>query len=628
MTRIYFALLLMCALVAPTLVGCGGGSSQGDPPPGPGPQPPPASNITVAVTPSTGSVTIGQTLQFTAKVSNTTNTGVTWKVNGVAGGNASVGTISSTGMFTAPGKVPSGSTSITATSVADSTKSASVNVAVNGFSGMLRWHNDLAGTGQNQSETALTTSTLNQNTFGKKATYQLDDQSFTQPLFVSSVPFPGAGSKDAVYVATASNTVYAFDATGQASGPFWQKNLTPSNAHVVDGNSTAGGQGGPITPNVGVTGTPVIDGSSGTLYVVAVSQVNGVHRHQLHALDITTGNEKFGGPVDIKATVPGTGAGSNNGQVTFDATLEMQRSALTLVNGVVYIAWASYQDFGNYHGWVMGYDASTLKQVRVWNATPDGTKGGIWMSGAPLTADSSGNLYLVVGNGTFDVDKGGKDYGDSIVKLTPNGGGFTVSDYFTPFDQANLAAADIDVGSSGLTLLLNQGLGVNAGKAGKIYLVDLNGMGGFHSGSDSQIVQSIGGAVGTGPDDLDYSTAAYWNGNVYYVGDMDTVKQFQLSNGKLSTSPISSSNSYGYPGANMSISSNGNSNGILWVIEASGQNVLHAYDATDVGTELYNSTQAGSRDHFGTAVRFTVPTIVNGRVYVAGQNFTIFGQLP
>jgi len=629
MTRIYFSLLLMCALVVPTLVGCGGGVSQGTPPPGPDPQPPPpASNITVAVTPSTGSVTIGQTLQFKATVSNATNTGVTWKVNGVTGGNASVGTISSTGMFTAPGKVPSGSTSITATSVADSTKSASVNVAVNGFSGMLRWHNDLAGTGQNQAETALTTSNVNQNSFGKKATYQLDDQSFTQPLFVSNVPFPGAGSHDAVYVATENNTVYAFDAKGQASGPFWQKTLTPAGAHVVDGNSTAGGQGGPITPNVGITGTPVIDGSSGTLYVVAVSQVNGVHRHQLHALDITTGNEKFGGPVDITASVPGTGAGSNNGQVSFDATLELQRSALTLVNGVVYIAWASYQDFGNYHGWVMGYDASTLKQVRVWNATPDGSKGGIWMSGAPLTADSSGNLYLVVGNGSFDADKGGKDYGDSMVKLTPNGGGFTISDYFTPFDQANLAATDFDLGSSGLTLLLNQGLGVNAGKAGKIYLVDLNSMGKFQSGSDSQIVQSIGGALGTGPDDLDYSTAVYWNGNVYYVGDMDTVKQFQLSNGKLSTSPIVSAHSYGYPGANMSISSNGNSNGILWVLEASGKNVLHAYDATDVGTELYNSTQAGGRDLFGTAVRFTVPTIVNGRVYVAGQNFTIFGLLP
>jgi hypothetical protein len=630
MTRIYFALLLMCALVAPTLVGCGGGVSQGNPPPGPDPQPPPpASNITVAVTPSTGSVTIGQTLQFKATVSNTTNTGVTWKVNGVAGGNASVGTISSTGMFTAPGKVPSGSSSISATSVADSTKSASVTVTVNGFSGMLRWHNDLAGTGQNQAETALTTSNVNQNSFGKKATYQLDDQSFTQPLFVSNVPFPGAGQHDAVYVATESNTVYAFDAKGQASGPFWQKNLTPAGAHVIDGNTTAGGQGGPINPNVGITGTPVIDGSSGTIYVVAVSQVgSGVHRHQLHALDITTGNEKFGGPVDIKASVPGTAAGSTNGQVTFDPTLELQRSALTLVNGVVYIAWASYQDFGNYHGWVMGYDASTLKQVRVWNATPDGTKGGIWMSGAPLTADSSGNLYLVVGNGTFDADKGGKDYGDSIVKLTPNGGGFTISDYFTPFDQANLAATDFDLGSSGLTLLLNQGLGVNAGKAGKIYLVDLNSMGKFQSGSDSQIVQSIGGALGTGPDDLDYSTAVYWNGNVYYVGDIDTVKQFQLSNGRLSTSPIVSTHSYGYPGANMSISSNGNSNGILWVLEASGQNVLHAYDATDVGTELYNSNQAGGRDHFGTAVRFTVPTIVNGRVYVAGQNFTIFGQLP
>jgi hypothetical protein len=626
----FFLVVLLSSLVL--LLGCGGSvSQQSTPPPGSQPPPPSANNISVSVTSPTASVTIGQSLQFSAKVSNTSNTGVTWKVNGVAGGNASMGTISSAGLFTAPGKVPSGAVSVTATSMADTTKSASVTVTVNGYSGMLRWHNDPAITGQNQKETTLMPSNVHQSTFGKLFTYTLDEQSFAQPLYVSNVPFPGAGQHNAVYVCTENNTVYAFNADSKANAPFWQKTLMPSGATPVDGNKT-GGIGGPITPNVGITGTPVIDGSTGTLYVVSVTQESSGQVHRLHALDITTGNEKFGGPRLIQASVPGTGAGSSNGQIKFDPTLELQRSALTLVNGVVYIAWASYQDFGNYHGWIMGYDASTLQQVSVWNATPNGGQGGVWMSGAGISSDSGGNLYVVVGNGTFDADNGGKDYGDSFVKLTPSGGTLSVSDYFTPFDQANLSANDIDVGSSGLTLMLNlpgpeTNLGVSAGKAGKIYLIDLDSMGKFQS--SDQIVQSISKALGSQPSDNDYSTAVYWNGNVYFIGNMDVIKQFSLSNGKLSTSPAEvGTHVYGYPGANMSVSSNGTSNGILWSIEASGVNVLHAYDATDVSNELYNSSQAGSRDQFGIAIRFTVPTIVNGKVYVAGKNqLTVFGLL-
>jgi hypothetical protein len=609
------------------MAGCGGTGSDPVPPPPP-PPPPPVSNVSVSVSPTTATVTIGQTTALSATVKNTSNTAVTWKVNGIVGGNSSVGTISSAGFYTAPGKVPSNTISISATSAADTTKSASASVTVKGFSGMLAWHQDAAITGQNSNETVLTKSNVNQSAFGKLFTYSLDEQSFAQPLYVSNVPFPGAGQHNAIYVATEKNTVYAFDADNGGKAPFWQKSLMPSGATPVDGTKT-GGIGGPITPNVGITGTPVIDGSSGTLYVVSVTQESTGQVHRLHALDITTGNEKFGGPVVIQASVPGT-----NGQVTFDPTLELQRSALTLVNGVVYIAWASYQDFGSYHGWIIGYDASTLKQVRVWNSTPNGGQGGIWMSGAPISSDSAGNLYFVVGNGTFDANNGGKDYGDSIVKLMPNGNTFTVSDYFTPFDQANLSANDIDVGSSGLTLLLNQvgsatNLGVSAGKAGKIYLIDLDQMGNFQSGSDSQIVQSIPNAIGSQPSDNDYSTAAYWNGNVYFIGNMDMIKQYQLSNGKLSNSPVEvGTHTYGYPGANMSVSSNGSSNGILWTIEASGVNVLHAYDANDVSTELYNSNQAGGRDKFGIAIRFTVPTVMNGKVYVAGQNqLTVFGLL-
>ena len=630
-THLGFALILVCLTVI--LAGCGGGNEQSTPPPGPPPPPPPSNNISVTVSPSTANLTIGQTTTFTAQVQNTSNTAVTWAVNGVAGGNPTVGTISASGLYTAPGRVPSGAVTISATSAADTSKSANASVNVNAFTGMLMWHGDLAITGQNSKENTLTTANVNQNTFGKLASYPVDDQVFAQPLYVANVPFPGAGQHNAIYVATSSNTVYAFDADGMAQAPFWKKTLTPGGEKPVDGTKT-GGIGGPITPNVGITGTPVIDGSSGTLYVVTVSTNTStqVQRHLLHALDITTGNEKFGGPVQIKASVAGSGAGSSGGQMAFDSTLELQRTALTLVKGVVYVAFSSYQDFGNYHGWLLGYDASTLKQVRVWNATPDGHAGGIWMSGAGLSVDSAGNLYLVTGNGTFDANNGGRNYGDSIVKLTPNGTGFTVSDYFTPFDQANLALNDIDLGSSGVTLILNQAgpsLGVNAGKAGKIYLVDINNMGHFQSGSDSQIVQSIPNAVGTGPDDLDYSTAAYWNGNVYYIGDVDVVKQFKLSSGQLSTSPVAKgSHTYGYPGANMSVSSNGTSNGILWTIEASGVNVLHAYDATNVANELYNSNQAGGRDKFGVAIRFTVPTVMNGKVYVAGQSqLAIFGLM-
>lgn len=502
-----------------------------------------------------------------------------------------------------------------------------------GYSGILSWHTDAGITGQSLKETILTTANVNQSTFGKLFSYPLDDQAYAQPLYVANVAFPSAGQHNAVYVATESNTVYAFDADGDSSTPFWKVSLMPAGAFSVDGTKT-GGIGGPITPHVGITGTPVIDGSTGTLYVVSVTQESGGQVHRLHALDITTGNEKFGGPVAIQASVAGTGAGSANGQISFDPTLELQRSGLALVNGVVYIAWASYQDYGNYHGWVIGYDASTLKQAGVWNATPNGRAGGIWMAGASLSSDTSGNLFLVTGNGSFDANNGGQDYGDSFVKLTPNGSSFSVSDYFTPFDQATLSANDIDLGSSGLTLLPDQPgsvphLCVSAGKEGMIYLVNRDGMGKFQAGSNSQIAQSIPKAIGTLPSDNDYSTAAYWNGNIYFIGDQDVVKQFQLNNAQLSAGPVKlGTHAYGYPGGNMSVSSNGTTNGILWSIEAGGANVLHAYDATDVSKELYNSSQAGGRDHFGTAVRFTVPTVINGKVFVAGgSELAGFGPL-
>jgi hypothetical protein len=594
--------------------------------------------ISVSVTPNTVTVAVNQMQQFTASVTNTSNTSVTWMVNGVTGGTSTVGTISSSGAYTAPGTVPSGTITVSATSVADPTKSgtATVTVAASGpkYQGVLRYHNDAAITGQNLNETVLTLANVTQSSFGKLFSHSLDGQSYAQPLYVSKVPIAGQGTHNVAYVVTEHDTVYAFDADGDTPGPFWSVNFTNPAAGVTTIPAADVGGGGPISPEVGITSTPVIDGNTGTLYVVAATKENGTYVHRLHALDITNGHEKFGGPVAIHATVSGTGADSNNGQISFDTQYELQRSAPLLSNGVVYIAWASYNDMGPYHGWIIGYDASTLAQVRAWNATPNGQQGGIWMAGAPLSADSASNLFVIVANGTFDADQGGTDYGDTFLKLVPSGTTFTVSDYFTPFNQQTLAANDIDVGSCGLTLLPDQSgavkhLAVSAGKEGRIYLLDRDNMGKFHAGSDSQIVQSIPGALGHDVNDNDYSTATYWEGNVYFVGNGDVIKQFQFTNGLLSTSPVAQgTTNYGYPGANTSVSSNGANNGILWSIEASGVNILHAYDATNVASEIYNSTQAGSRDSFGTAVRFTLPTVINGKVYVAGKTqFAAFGLL-
>jgi uncharacterized protein YjdB len=595
-------------------------------------------SVTVSVSPSSATVLVGQVQQFTATVTNASDTSVTWSVNGTSGGNSTLGTISASGAYTAPGAVPAGSVTVTATSVADPTKSGNASVTVvtsmSGLLGMLTYHNDAAITGQNLNETILTPANVNQSLFGKLFSYPLDGQSYAQPLYVANVRIAG-GTHNVAYVATEHDTVYAFDADGTASGAFWSVNFTNPAAGVTTIPAADVGGGGPIIPEVGITSTPVIDGRTGTIYVLAATKENGSYVHRLHALDISNGHEKFGGPVAIHATVPGTGADSNNGQISFNTAIQLQRSALILLNGVVYIAWASYNDVGPYHGWIMGYNASTLAQVRAWIATPNGQRGGIWMAGAPLSVDSSGNIFVIVGNGTFDADQGGVDYGDSFLKLIPNGNSFTVADYFTPFNQQTLAANDIDVGSCGLTLLPNQPgpvthLGVSAGKEGRIYLLDRDNLGKFHAGSDSQIVQSIPQALGHAANDNDYSTATYWQGNVYFVGNGDVIKQFQLNNGLLTTSPAAhGTKNYGYPGANTSVSSNGASNGILWAIEASGVNILHAYDANDVSQEIYNSTQAGNRDNFGAAVRFSVPTVINGRVYVAGKTqFAAFGLLP
>lgn len=490
---------------------------------------------------------------------------------------------------------------------------------------VLTWHNDNSRTGQNLKETVLTTANVNSTKFGKRFTLSVDGEIFAQPLYVANVSVSGQGTHNVVYVATENDSVYAFDANGSPTTPLWHTSFTSSSAVAVPCGDTGNCQ---ISPTIGITGTPVIDGTSNTLYVVAFTKENGSYFQRLHALDITSGAEKFGGPVVIQASVSGTGSGSSGGTVTFTPLLQNQRSALLLSKSVVYIAWASFGDLGNYHGWVMGYGDQSLARVSVFNDTPNGSQGGIWHSAGGLSADSSGNVFLITGNGTFDVNTGGVDYGDSFLKLSST---LTVQDYFTPDNQSTLDADDTDLGS-GAALILPKQSGsfpdevTGAGKEGIIYLVDRDNMGKFNTGSNN-VIQTITGAVAGY-----FGSPAYFNNAVFYSGQGDHLDRYTLTKGALSKTPASKSPKTLTAGGTPSISANGTTNGIVWVIDASGKSgstaVLHAYKASSVATELYNSQQDASRDTLGKGTRFSVPTIANGNVYVGGKSdLYIFGLL-
>ncbi len=599
--------LLLCALLCTVTTTCGTG---------------------VLVFPQAATVSITQSQRFIAVRASGDTTHVSWLVNGKVGGDAINGTISSDGVYTAPAEVPSPE-KITITAKGP-THRGSATVTIWPAS-VTTYHNDNGRTGQNIRETTLTVRNVNQTTFGKLYSIPLDGPIHAQPLYVPHVAIPNQGFHDVVYVATEHDTVYAFDADAPTSNPLWSDSFISAAQGISavpssDVNS-------PFNPEVGITSTPVIDLTSRTLYVVAATKESGKYFHRLHAIDLASGAEKFGGPVILQGSVQGTGWGNIGGIVTFDSKIQLQRSALLLSDGRVYIAWASYGDLGSYHGWVMCYDARTLHQLAVWNSTPNGGRGGIWEAGAGLSADTSGNVYLTTGNGSFENDAKDVDFGDSFVKLSNTSKGLIASDYFTPFNQDDLYNFDIDLGSSGFVILPDQPgpvphIGISAGKEGKIYLINLDKMGKFQSGSDSQIVQSLPNAIGTSPTENNFSTAVYWRGNIYYSGNHDVTKQFQLSNGLLSTTPVfQGSAQYNYTAAS-SISSYGASDGILWTVDA-GINTLYAYDATNVSTELYDSNQAGTRDQFGRAVNFTVPTVIDGKVYVAGQGqLTVFGLFP
>ena len=510
------------------------------------------------------------------------------------------------------------------------------------------WHNDIGRTGQNLNETILTTSNVNATQFGKLFSQIVDGQVYAQPLYLSNVTIAGQ-QHNVIFVATENDSVYAFDADsngGANASPLWMASMLTA-AHGAASGATAVPArelAGDITPLVGITGTPVIDPTTNTLYVVSKTQENNLAVQRLHALDVTTGNEKFGGPAVITATVPGTGNGSSNGQLAFDPMWENQRPGLLLLNGIVYIAFGSHGDNGPWHGWVLAYDAATLNQTGAFNTTPNGVGAGIWMSGAGLAADQLnpttqpyGRMFVATANGDYVANTpytSSMDYGDTILNLNLANGALAVQDEFTPSDQANLDSQDGDLASGGTMLIPTQTTGsyphllVQVGKEGTLYLVNRDAMGGYNS--TDAVVQEIPwgvGAVGA------WSTGAYWNGSVYYWGRNDTLRCFPLVNGQLSTSPTKSSETYGYPGSTPSISANGNTQGIVWSIDSEaytsgGQAVLQAHNASSCGTTLYSSATNSTRDNPGVAVKFTVPTIANGKVYVGtASQLSVYGLL-
>jgi hypothetical protein len=518
---------------------------------------------------------------------------------------------------------------------------ANAGAAVN----VLTWHNDNFRSGQNTNETVLTPANVNTNTFGLLFSYPVDGQVYGQPLYVSGLQIPGLGTRNVVFITTQHDSVYAFDADG-TNGLIWHVSLGTS---ATTPNNDFGNRYGPyhdIDPEVGITSTPVIDLASGTIYVDAFTHEGGSYFHRIHALNIINGVEKPFSPVLVTASVPGIGVDSVGGVMTFNPTQELQRVALTLAGGKLYVGYAGYADTDPYHGWVISFNATNLVQLTnyVFNTTPNSTvasyganagEGGIWMSGSGLAVDAQTNLFIVIGNGSFNPNTVGiTEYGDSAVRLATTNG-LSAVDYFTPYNQATLAANDTDFGSGG-PLLLPDSVGsiahphlmVACGKEGTIYLLDRDNLGHFNASGDTQIVQSLPTIIGG-----TWSSAAYFNQRVYYAGSGDALKNFTLSGGLLSTSPATqSANSFAWPGATPAISANGTNQAIAWALDVSGAEsggsaVLHAYNAYNLSSELYNSSQAGIRDQPNVAVKFTIPTVANGKVYVgAGQQLAVYGN--
>ncbi len=498
---------------------------------------------------------------------------------------------------------------------------------------------DNAHSGQDTYETTLTTSNVTQATFGKRVVYPLDGQTYAQPLYMPNLTINGA-VHNVVFVATENDSIYAFDAdVTQTVAPLWHTSFLSSGVTPVPYSTVTCAD---LKPASGITGTPVIDSSTSTMYVVVYTYENGAPVYRLHALNLTTGQDKPGSPTVLQASVQGTGSGEVNGTITFDPLKERQRGALLLANGQIYISFGSFCDVGPYHGWVLSYNysGSQFQQSAVYNNTANGSGSGIWGGEGPLVSDSNNNIYLMSGNGDFDLNTGGVDAGDAFVKLNAR---LQTQDYFTPFNQYCLNTSDADLGSGGPLLVPGLNELIGGGKEGRFYVVATNNMGHYTSDPnlgnctpselqrtdiDKVLQEFPPGTVGG-----IYGTPSYWNSGssqyIYLGGAGSATKSFQLqSNGLLSTTPTSQTpESFGFTGGNTIVTSNGTSNGILWLIDNNA--VLRAYDATNLSKELYNSNQNAARDGLDTYVKFSVPVVANGEVFVGTtDNLDIFGLNP
>lgn len=497
------------------------------------------------------------------------------------------------------------------------------------------YHNDNFRTGQNSQETILTSGNVNSSTFGKMFSIPVDGVIDAQPLYLSSVSIAG-GTHNVLYAVTENDSVYAFDADTGAT--LWQ--VSALEAGEVPSDTHGCGQ---ITPEIGITSTPVIDrasGPNGTIYVAAMSKnSSGTYFQRIHAMDLTTGQEEFGGPVTVQAKYPGNGDDSQNGYVIFDPGQYAERQGLLLLNHEIYTGWTSHCDQRPYTGWLIGYSEGTLAQAGVLNVTPNGNEGSIWQSGSGMAA-AGNHIFFLDANGTFDTTLNSRgfpsmgDYGNAFVKVAVGSNRLGVVDYFNMYNTVTESDGDEDLGSGGVLLLPSMkdasgtvhNLAIGAGKDQNIYIVDRSNMGKFNPNNDNAIYQEIDGVLGGGL----WSMPAYFNGNVYFGPQGNNLMQFRFSNARLSTSPVHVSQaSFEYPGSTPSVSAQGRTNGIVWAIEHSSPSVLHAYEAANIGNELYNSNQAvNGRDQFGNASHFGTPTIVNGKVYVGTtSSVAVFGLL-
>jgi hypothetical protein len=595
---------------------------------------------TITTQPANQTVTVGQTATFSVTATGTATLTYQWQKNSanIAGATASSYTTPATATTDNGAKFDvivsnavGSQTSTTATLTVSAVNVSTIDVVT--------YHYDNLRTGQNLNETILTPANVTSSKFGKLGAFTVDGLVDAQPLYLSAVAIPTVGTKNVLYVATENDSIYAFDAdsvNGNTSTYLWKTSVLGTGETASDNRGC-----GQVSPQIGVTSTPVIDrtrGAHGAIYLVAMSKdANGNYYQRIHALDLTTGAELFGGPTTVQATYPGTGDNSSNGNVVFDPKQYKERPGLLEIGGTIYTTWSSHCDARPYTSWVMSYDANTLAQTSVLNLVPNGSEGGIWMAGTAPAADASGDIYFMVGNGDFDTTLNASgfpsegDCGQCYVRLSSTAP-ITLLDYFTPLNTVSESNSDTDFGSGGPLLLPDlvdangntRHLAVGSGKDAIIYVVDRDNMGKFNSTADN-IYQQISGQIGGV-----WSKPSYFNNTVYYGAVGDHLKAFPITNALLATTPATqSSESFAYPGTTPSISANGTSNAIVWAVENNSTGVLHAYNAANLTTELYNSNQAANnRDQFSDN-KYVTPMVANGKVYVGTPNsVVVFGLLP